>query len=74
MPESRVRCGGVWLTPFADGKGADPVPAPMTVHEQLACSKRQVEYYRARLEAEQNKPLMTKIGDSMFSWLRKLVV
>ena len=74
MPESRVRCGGVWETPFADGTGAVPIPEPMTVHQELARRKEQVEYYRARLEAEKNKSLMTKIGDSMFRWLRKQVI
>ena len=72
MPQSR--CGGVWDTPFADGKGADPLPEPMTVHEELAWRKEQVEYYRTRLDAEQSKSLMTKIGDSMFRWLRKRVI
>jgi hypothetical protein len=74
MPESRVRCGGVWETPFADGNGAVPLPEPMTMQQELAWRKRQVEYSRARLDAEQSKSLMTKIGDSMFRWLRKQVI
>lgn len=66
-----IKCGGIWLTPFADGKGADEPPEPMDVYQELARTKERLAYWIARTEQEMNKSLMEKIGDSWFNWLRK---